>query len=277
MQRLLGLILVTLSLTACKKDTPAGPSRDDHLTLGNPSGAGTADENNYLLEKPQYVLSYNRHRGTANWVSWHLSAAWRGNAARSNSFRTDDQLPAGWDRVASSDYTNSGFDRGHLCPSDDRDGSEADNTATFLMTNIIPQAPDNNQITWKALEDYCRKVVAGGNEIYLIAGAYGQGGSGENGGTTNTLAGGKVIVPSRLWKVAVILPVGEQDLGRINESTRVIAVDLPNRQSVDNEPWGYYRTSVDAIEAATGYDLLSRLPLGLQTALESRPDTGPIQ
>src|SRR4051812_44677941 len=51
------------------------PSDNRNLLLGNPSGA-THDPNqpkNYLIERPQYVLSYNRDRGIANWVSWQLT------------------------------------------------------------------------------------------------------------------------------------------------------------------------------------------------------------
>ena len=53
--------------------------------------------------------------------------------------------------MGSTSYSGSGFDRGHNCPSADRTGSTADNTATFLMTNMMPQAPTNNQQTWAHL------------------------------------------------------------------------------------------------------------------------------
>ena len=57
---------------------------EDHLLLGNPSNAtpDVANENNYLMTKPQYSLSYNRSRATANWVSWRLDASWIGTAPR---------------------------------------------------------------------------------------------------------------------------------------------------------------------------------------------------
>ncbi|SMC00644.1 DNA/RNA non-specific endonuclease [Hymenobacter roseosalivarius DSM 11622] len=128
------------------------PTRDQYLALGNPSGA-TADASqpfNYLLSKPQYALSYHRDRGIPNWVSWHLSSAWLGSASRQDDFRADNSLPSGWYQVTASSYTGSGFDRGHNCPSADRTAAVADNSATFLMTNMLPQAPRNNQQTWLA-------------------------------------------------------------------------------------------------------------------------------
>jgi endonuclease G len=172
-------------------------------------------------------------------------------------------------------YTGTGFDRGHLCPSGDRTSSDTDNAHTFLMTNMTPQAPNMNEITWEAFETYCRTLVTQGYELYIIAGGYGTGGSGSNGGTTNTISSGSIGVPSHFWKVAVILPVGINDVSRITTATRVIAIDMPNTQSVNTYTWDHYRTSVDAIEAATGYDFLSVVPTSIQSVIEASVDAGP--
>lgn len=256
-------------------DTTA--TRDDNMAMGNPSGATTAtsNTNNYLMVKTQYALSYNSSRGTANWVSWHLSTAWKGTATRCDCFTQDATLPSGFYRASTGNYTNTGFDRGHLCPSDDRDGSSTDNSATFLMTNITPQAPRLNQITWGNLEDYCRVLITQGRELYIIAGSYGTGGTGSNGGTTNTIASGNITVSSRMWKVIVVLNKGTDDVNRVASTTRVIAVDMPNTQTVTNNSWGYYRTTVDAIETATGYNILSNVPTSVQSVIEAAVDNGP--
>ncbi|MBC7921862.1 MAG: DNA/RNA non-specific endonuclease [Ferruginibacter sp.] len=252
----------------------AAPTRDDHLALGNPSGATASSvfPTNYLLVKPQYSGSYHQAKGTANWVSWHLSQAWLGSTNRQDNFRPDASLPAGWYRVTPADYVGSGFDRGHLCPSGDRTGTAGDNSATFLMTNMVPQAPNNNQRIWEQLESYCRSLAKAGNELYIVAGPSGSGGSGSNGGTTRTLASGKVTVPASVWKVVVVLPVGSGDPGRVSPSTRVIAVRMPNTQSVSTRGWEYYRTSVDELERLTGYDFLSRVPVSVQAVVEARVD-----
>lgn len=256
----------------------ATATRDDNLAMGNPSGAttSTSNQNNFLMVKPQYALSYNNARGGANWVSWHLSTAWKGSAPRSDSFRTDTSLPTGFLRVSTSFYTNTGFDRGHLCPSEDRDASVADNEATFFMTNILPQAPDHNRITWRELEEYARTLMNQGNELYIIAGGRGSGGQG-SAGSASTIHGGDVTVPSHFWKVLVVLPVGTNDVARVTSSTRVIAVDMPNNQTVDTKVWGDYRVTVDALEALTGFNFLSNLPAAVQATVESRVDNGPIK
>lgn len=169
--------------------------------------------------------------------------------------------------------SGSGFDRGHNCPSADRTDSAADNTATFLMSNTMPQAPSNNQQTWANLENNARALADAGNELYLVCGSYGRGGTGSSGYAT-TVAGAKVTVPARCWKVLVLLPVGTNDVARVSPTTRVIAIDTPNDNSLSSN-WGTYRTSVDAIGAATGLDLLSALSAGLQSTLEARTDAGP--
>jgi endonuclease G len=271
-------LALLLLLAQCKKDEIFNDDSNEpvniHLTLGNPSNAAETEDssNNYLLIKHQYALSYNNSKGIANWVSWHLNSTWLGAALRCDCFTTDNTLPASFTRIATSDYTGSGFDRGHLCPSADRTATDIDNAATFLMTNITPQAPNLNRQTWALLEDYCRRLVDEGNELYIVAGNFGAGGSGSKGGTDTRIASGKVHVPSHYWKVIVILPDGEEDLDRINSSTRVIAVIMPNHQNVIAQKWDYYRTSVDDIETATGYNLLSNLPVSLQNILEQRVD-----
>lgn len=259
--------------------SPSGPepaTRDNNMGMGNPSGAttSTSNANNYLMTKTQYTLSYNNSKKTCNWVSWHLSSAWLGDAPRQDDFRSDYTLPSSWTKVTTSDYTNSGFDRGHMCPSADRDGSITDNSATFLMTNMIPQAPKNNQQTWAYLENYCRALVDEGNELYIISGPWGQGGTGSKGYKTK-ISSKNIVVPSYTWKIIVVLPVGSNDVSRVNTSTRVIAVWMPNTQTVNSNPWGYYRKSVDYIESQTGYNFLSNVSTSVQSVIEARVDNGP--
>ncbi|UYZ60501.1 DNA/RNA non-specific endonuclease [Hymenobacter latericus] len=264
---------------APSRTSSAASGRDNPLDLGNPSGATsnpTASPNNYLMQKPQFVLSYSRDRGIPNWVMWHLSKAWMGSAPRQDDFRPDPALPRGWYQVTPRSYSGSGFDRGHNCPSADRSYDLDDNSATFLMTNMIPQAPMNNQRTWNSLEEYSRDLVKAGNEVYVLMGSYGKGGTGTNGPAT-TLDQGRVTVPKRVWKVLVVLPEGGNDLQRIaSGQARLVAIDTPNDNAV-NPDWSRYRVSVDAIENATGLDLLSKLPSEVQERLEARVDNGPTR
>lgn len=254
---------------------PATVADNDNLALGNPSGAtsSTSNANNYLMIKPQYDLSYNNSKHEPNWVSWHLDSSDLGSTSRQDDFRADTTLPSGWYRVIASEFSGSGFDRGHMCPSADRTSSVANNSATFLMTNMIPQAPNNNQITWANLETYSRTLISSGNELYIISGGYGTGGTGSNGYMTTV--GNGVVVPAKTWKIIVVLPNGNNDINRITTQTRVIAVLMPNNQTCNSQPWGNYRVTVDSIEALTGYDFLSSVPASIQNIIEASTDKGP--
>ncbi len=249
-------------------------SRDDNLGLGNPSNAleNTSSSDNFLMVKTAYTLSYNKNKGTANWVSWHLSTAWKGETARQNDFRPDSSLPNNWYEVNPRDYADTGFDRGHLCPSDDRDGGLEDNQETFFMTNMTPQAPDHNRGIWKILEDYGRILTQQGNEVYIMAGTIGQGGTGANGFANTIGRNNNITVPASLWKIIVVLPIGQNDVQRINENTRIIAVNIPNQNSVGANSWKKYRVSVDELEALTGFDFLSNVPTDVQAIIEAKVD-----
>ncbi len=257
------LLFAGLLLSACRSAKVPSPG-SVHLALGNPSNAeaSIAHPENYLIERPQYALSYNRDRGIPNWVSWQLNAGWLGDLPRL-PFSPDNSLPGNWYRATPGDYTGSGYDRGHMTPAADRNRTPEDSQAVFLMTNILPQAPDNNQGPWEKLESYCRKLALQGKELAIIAGGY---------GTQTTLAGGKIAAPTHTWKVIVILDRPGSGVDGVSSATRVIAVDLPNLNGIKRMRWQKFRVSVDQIEAATGYDLLSNVPEAIQKQLESQVD-----
>lgn len=236
-----------------------------HLTMGNPSNAitDTSYPANYLMVKNQYVLGYHRDNGTSNWSSWHLDTSWLGSTPRQDDFRGDSTLPAGWYKVVGSSYSGSGFDRGHLCPSADRTLTVTDNSATFLMTNMIPQTADNNRVTWEGLEEYTRDLaIDDGDEVYVIAGPYG------NAGTINN---GHVVVPTYTWKVIIVLDSGSNDVTRVTNSTRTIAVWVPNEDDINND-WKTYRVSVDYVESMTGYDFFTNVTDSVENTIEAVTD-----
>ena len=240
-----------------------------HILMGNPSNADQQPDN-YLMVKPEYALSYNRAAGIANWASWHLDAQWASGRIEERPFRPDPKVPpaAPWYRVLDSDYEGTGFDRGHLVPDADRQMSRPINQATFLMTNIIPQAPDNNQGPWVRFETYLRTLLPA-NEIYIVAGGVGSGGTSDAGSMT-TIAGGHVTVPAKTWKVALVLPQADgDDLRRVSAATRTIAVIMPNTQGIPGDPWDKYLTTVDAVEKETGYDFFSNIPNEIEEPIEA--------
>jgi endonuclease G, mitochondrial len=263
----------SFTVVAAGQAAPYPPSV--HLTMGNPTNA-TADvtlPNNYLMEKPTYALSYNKSKGTPNWVSWHLEPAWFGSLARVDTFRPDPAIPPDWYRVQAFDFFTTGFDRGHMTPNADRDNENRIpiNQETYLMSNMVPQAPGNNQGPWADLENYLRGILnVGGQEyeMYIVSGPAGVGGIGSNGFAT-TLANGHVTVPAYTWKAALVLPKGDNDVSRVTAATRTIAVIMPNTDGIRNDDWMNYLKTVDQVETLCSCNLFSNVPEIVQNSIEA--------
>ncbi|HRI03256.1 MAG TPA: DNA/RNA non-specific endonuclease [Pyrinomonadaceae bacterium] len=263
---------ISLTVLVNVSHTPA-----EHRIMGDPTAAGATDQNDWLLERNQYVVGYNCSKGIANWVAWHIDASWLGSANRTDNYRADTSLPPGCYQVQGSDYSgnvnNGGFDRGHSVPSGDRTNSVPDNDATFLMTNFIPQAPQNNQGVWNNMENYIRTQITAGNEVYTWMGSAGQGGIGLN-GFANTVANGHVVVPAYVWRVVMVLPVGSNDLARVDANTRVFAVLTPNVQNANglNTNWMTYICPVSKIEQLTGMTFFPNVPAATASVLKQKID-----
>lgn len=259
---------------------PVTQDDNSNLLFGNPDNATTDinNPNHYLMVKQQYVLSYNNSKLICNWTSWHLNSSDIGTTDRRNDFRADATLPTPWYHVNQDDYKYStyAFDRGHMCNSSARTSSIVNNSATFLMVNMIPQCGDNNQKTWNQLETYTDGLISQGKEVYIISGPLGQGGNSGN-GIINSIPVNNglnnITVPAETWKIILIIDNGNGDLARVSASTRVIAVRMPNNTTCSSKTWQQYRISVDSLEAATGYDFLKNLPDAVENVIEATADT----
>ena len=266
-------LLVAIALLLPALPCPA-QAESIHLAMGNPSHA-TGDPNdrdNFLMEKEFFALSYNNTKGTPNWVSWHLDQSNLGNAPRM-PFHPDETLPRGFRHITPADYTGTGFDRGHMCPHSDRNATSAMSEATFVMSNIIPQSPAVNQKAWAQLEMYCRNLVERHHKsLYIVSGPAGQGGTGTEGFKETIGKRIKVVVPAQCWKVIMVLDAQDgDDLAKVNQKTRLIAVITPNDMSV-GEDWARFRVSVKDVEKLTGYKFFSKVPANIIEPLKERVD-----
>lgn len=110
-------------------------------------------------------------------------------------FKQDRFLPA--PRLKNSDFSFTGFQRGHLCPSGDRDGRRDWFKDTFYTSNIVPMTAECNSGSWKEIESYCRQLVLDGHRLRIVAGVDGY----HFAAASNTKSWPRV--PVSLYKIAV--------------------------------------------------------------------------
>lgn len=237
--------------------------------FGVPHDANASDDQ--IVVHPEFTASYSNIRNTSNWVSWVLESSHFGDGTvdRCDCFTHDPLLPPGFTHLTTADYTGAGaaagfgIDRGHLARSFDFTAAPGDNAIVYLLSNIIPQASDLNQGPWANEENNLGAIArTGGKDIYTIAGVAGNKGTLKN--------EGKIVMPASVWKVAVIVPHGKH-LADIHSTAdlEAIAVIMPNDPGVRAVDWHTYVTTVDAVEALSGYDLLDLLPDKIERAVES--------
>ena len=235
---LIAAVLLPLCLNA-----QAPESR--HLAYGIP---GKADA---IVERTGYALGYIEQHEQAAWVIYVISKnqILTKNAERSNySFRRDPAIPTG--SASTSDYTRSGFDRGHLAPAADMAYSEETMRDSFYMTNISPQRPGFNRGIWKDLEAWARQTAIKEGMVVIVTGPVFPSQNAE------TIGKNKVTVPTHFYKIIYDLTPPQKMIGFL----------LPNKKS--DKPLRVFAVSVDEIERLTGLDFFSEVPQQKQNKME---------
>jgi DNA/RNA endonuclease G (NUC1) len=254
--------LVTHTATAS-----ASAEYGHNAEFGEPTDTDATDD--FIVRRSPYTASFNKNKGVPNWVSYNIDATHFGGEDRCDCFTFDPVLAAqGFASYTTADYTGAGayhrygIDRGHLARSFDRTSASLDNATTFYFSNIVPQAARLNQGSWATMETYLGNLAISQNkEVYVVTGIA---------GTKGTIKDqGKITIPAYLWKVAVIMR-RNQGLANVNDASdvEVIAVAVAN-DSTSTNPWETYKTTVDAVEALSGYNLLALLPDQVEIAVES--------
>ena len=258
--------------------------KNPNTPLGRPTR--TDGDTEIIISRSQYVLSWNFKTRLLNWAAWLLTAAQLGSAPRPQHFDIDPQLHAiEMDRtlpiraVDPDEYEGSCFDRGHIVPAGDRTGSEKDDVATFVMSNVIPQSAYANRVTWKHLEVRNRHLVRTQKKRLLII-------AGPVLSEKPYFIGPGKDIPVPVASFKIVVPLDDSGTRRAPEKA-IVAVLIPNLTSrgtdatvdhdtacedsrtIGKEPddWGHprdwmdYQTTVGNIEKKTG---LSFRALGIQ-------------
>ncbi|ELV8759949.1 DNA/RNA non-specific endonuclease, partial [Vibrio vulnificus] len=216
-----------------------------HLDKGMPS-----TQPDQVLCRDGYAVGYNYNTKNADWVAYHITAeSVNASYKRSNSFKEDAELPD-YARSTLADYSNSGYDRGHLAPSAAMDFSQQSMQQSFLMSNMSPQLPGFNRVGWRLLEEHVRDLANEYNELYVVTGPIYQGGE-------NAIGNG-VVIPSAFFKV--ILDPAFND---------AIAFIVPHRD-VSGSELANFITTIDEVERLTQLDFFSAVDDSTEASMEAQ-------
>lgn len=214
------------------------------------------EEDEFIIrnENGRYTLLYDTLYRQAAWVAYILTRndAAPGDAKRADKFAADPRVVVrNWPAAMPAHYKGTGYDRGHLCPSADRTGTQAGNDCTFYLSNIAPQTPALNRGPWKQLEEQVREWAIRHDSLYVVTGGVLAEG-------LDTIAGG-IGIPEYFYKAVLTRSGGE---------FHAIGFLMPNTQHFKG---GYksYAVPVDSLETVTSIDFFYTLPDETERKAES--------
>ena len=212
---------------------------------------------------PTYSLEYSYKYKHSYWIAYRFDNTTGGNVGRNEAYKPDPELPSQY-AAKHNDYTNSGYTRGHLCASSDRQYSKEANQQTFYMSNISPQSGNGfNQSgsAWNTGED---KVQAWGYNIsrstdtlYVVKG----GTIGE--GMIKGYIKNEIAIPKYFF-MAVLF--------RSGDNYKAIGFYMPHenlKDDPDKKDPKKYLMSIDALEQETGIDFFHNLPDNIENTVEA--------
>lgn len=204
-----------------------------------------------IITHTGYTVSYNHHYKTPNWVAWELTRQeTTGEEGRTNQFLPDPSLPE--PRVETSDYTHSGYDRGHMAPAADMKWSKQAMKESFYMSNICPQNRKLNRDDWGDLEEKCREWAKKYGRVYIACGPI------YDKASPKRIGKHQVAVPDRFFKVVLIY-------NRKNP----IAMGFLFENKAHHQNLKNYMVKVDQVEEETGLDFFSKVPDEVENRIES--------
>lgn len=207
------------------------------------------DKGDVIIYHKGYSLSYKESHEQAEWVAYMLCKTRLNSVAkRSNRFIVDPKVKTG--TAADSDYSKSGYDRGHLAPAADMGWSAITMNESFYYSNMSPQLPGFNRGIWKKLEEKLRNWAAIYDTLYIATGPILD-------KTFPTIGTNKVSIPEYYYKVIVDLK-GKKGIGFI----------IPNKSS--SLPLTKFAVSIDSVEAATSIDFFPKIENALENKIEQK-------
>ncbi|GAA4396615.1 hypothetical protein GCM10023187_04920 [Nibrella viscosa] len=212
-----------------------------------------------IIRHDGYTLRYQEKYEQADWVAYPLLAyEVSGDAERGNDFMPDPEVATG--SATPSDYSRSGYDRGHLAPAGDFKFSQRMMRESFYMSNMSPQAPAFNRGIWKELEEQVRNWAVRDKGLYVVTGPV------LKPGLPTIGKQNRIAVPEYYYKVLLYAN---------NPSIRIIGFLLPNEGS--DRPLQDFVVPVSEIERRTGITFFPKLPPDLAQKLKNQKPSQMIQ
>ena len=193
-----------------------------------------------------FAVMYSSVSRTPLWSAEYLTRKRLAQAEkidRDDSFHEESRLPKSA-RASLSDYSGSGYDRGHLAPNADM-ATRSQQYDSFSLANIAPQSPRNNRYIWRNIESATRHLTEQYGEIYTVTGVA------FTDAEVKQLSG-RVLVPSHFYKAVYIPALGQAGVyyapNDESERIEVISVDeLTDRIGVDVLPILDHQTKAAAL------------------------------
>jgi len=217
------------------------------------AGAPVSTNQWTVLTNRTYIVAYDPATKNPAWVAYRLH--WPETFVgpkRPSGFRKDRRLNSS---IGSDDYTNTGYDRGHLAPSYGIGVcyGKWGQRETFLMSNVAPQTPGMNRGPWRLLEETAVKLWTYDSTVWVVTGpVYDE--------DCGSLPAG-VKVPSAFFKVFA-------KQASSNAPPYMVAFVVPQRVMM-KDPFTNFVVSVNDVEKITGIDFFSALPDDLESIVES--------
>ncbi len=225
--------------------------------------------NNLFIEKSTadygvtYALEWDCDKKSQRWTCYQFHNGIPDNGVgRNNDWQDDYDIPYAY-RTHTNDYTGSGYSRGHMCMSNDRQASEEQNKQTFYMSNAHPQHQNHNGGLWLTLENIVNKW--GNNSSFRDTLYVVKAGTIDNDqilGTTNSSkTSAHLLIPKYFYMAILCVKNGEyKAIGFWTEHTS---------ESITKAKGRDYAVSIRELEERTGIDFFCNLPDEIEEKVET--------